>query len=197
MFKKHLNIFKGYLRAFCRKQFLKNLPKDSVGAELGVFRGEFTKHILQIVQPRELHLVDVWWTRFGEFYPDWGEYTNFGKLSTKRAFESAQKTVQLYGPQKNCVFFVGDDLEYLRGFADSYFDWIYLDTTHAYEHTKLELKLLARKIKPDGLIMGHDWYKNSKHPHHGVYKAVNEFCLENNWTLVALDQSTQWCIKRV
>lgn len=46
-------------------------PTDSVGAEIGVFKGEFTAHILRRVQPKELHLIDAWWLLYGENYPDW------------------------------------------------------------------------------------------------------------------------------
>ena len=50
-----------------RENFLNILPKNSIGAELGVLKGEFTKHILEIVRPKELHLIDLWW-KIGEYF---------------------------------------------------------------------------------------------------------------------------------
>ena len=44
-----------------RSDFLSRLPKDAVCAEIGVFRGEFSRQILEIKAPRELHLIDGWW----------------------------------------------------------------------------------------------------------------------------------------
>jgi hypothetical protein len=43
-----------------RQEMLDRLPKGSVGAELGVAQGEFTRDILDRVDPSLLHLVDVW-----------------------------------------------------------------------------------------------------------------------------------------
>jgi hypothetical protein len=104
--------------------------------------------------------------------------------------------VNQFDSKKGCIFYVGDDLEYLKTIDDGYFDWAYLDTTHFYEHTRSELQLLKNKVKFNGLICGHDWYPDSTNSHHGVYKAVNEFCLENNWEVIKVDRVTQWCIRR-
>ena len=42
-----------------RKWILDLIPKESVGAELGVFTGLLSEAILEIVRPRRLFLVDV------------------------------------------------------------------------------------------------------------------------------------------
>ena len=72
-----------------RKWILPLVPKHSVGAELGVFTGLFSEAISEAVQPKRLYLVDVWWTQFGEYYPDWNVYTDFGRLPTRVAYEAA------------------------------------------------------------------------------------------------------------
>jgi hypothetical protein len=66
------------LRRPRRWRYLEMLPNRGIGAEIGVFRGEFTRHILRVAQPRELHLIDGWWELYGERYPDWGAYTDHG-----------------------------------------------------------------------------------------------------------------------
>ena len=43
-----------------RLDLLKVVPKHTVGAELGVYVGEFSQHLLDIVDPTRLYLVDVW-----------------------------------------------------------------------------------------------------------------------------------------
>jgi hypothetical protein len=63
------------------------LPKESVGAELGVFTGMFSEQIVRIVNPKRLYLVDLWW-KDGEVF-SWGkEFTDFGRLSTRIAYEA-------------------------------------------------------------------------------------------------------------
>lgn len=177
-----------------REDFLNILPKHSVGVELGVFKGEFSEQILKKVQPREFHMIDVWWHTFGEFFPDWGAYTDYGKLSTKEAYDQASRTVAQF--DTHTEIHVGEDLEILKSFPNHFFDWVYLDSSHAYEHTKKELAIIDKKIKPTGMITGHDWQPDSKHIHHGVYTAVQEFCDQFHWKVFFLDKHTQWALKK-
>jgi hypothetical protein len=176
-----------------REDFLSILPRHSTGVELGVFKGEFSWHILDRVQPREFHLIDVWWKEFGEYFPDWGAYTDFGKLKTKDAWDQAKHTIAQFST--NSTIHVGEDLDILNSFPDHYFDWVYLDSSHAYDHTRKELDIICHKIKPDGMITGHDWQPSPAHIHHGVYKAVKEFCDGSQWKVFHLDRYTQWALK--
>jgi Methyltransferase domain len=171
-------------RESSRRNLLRLLPKSSVGAELGVFKGAFSAEILRRVVPKELHLVDMWWEAFGEFYPDWGRYTDFGRLRTRAAYKHAVRvaTEANYGNAAKLVFHVGDDLAYLRTFPDGYFDWVYIDTSHEYAHTAAELALAAIKVRAGGLICGDDWTEEKGHPHAGVARAVKEFLADHALT---------------
>lgn len=68
-------------------------------------------------------------------------------------------------------------------FEDSFFDWVYIDTDHSYCTTWNELLLCNKKVKPDGLIVGHGFCTgNVVTPvPYGVIEAVNKFCVEYNW----------------
>lgn len=180
-----------------REEFLEILPKRSVGIELGVFKGEFSEQIIQVVRPRELHLVDVWWTQYGEYYPNWGPYTDYGRLRTRDAYNSMMRTIQQYNSVRTkIIVHVGNDLEYLRALPNGYLDWAYLDTTHKYELTKLELEILKDKVRSGGLITGDDWYEEPSHIHHGLSRAVNEFCATSEWEVVLRTNTVQWAIQQ-
>jgi hypothetical protein len=71
-------------------------------------------------------------------------------------------------------------------------DWVYLDSSHEYEHTVEELEILRHKT---GLISGHDWHEDTSHEHHGVCKAVVEFCDRYGWRLKAADPWGQWLVR--
>ncbi len=178
-----------------RHEFLELFPNNSIGLELGVFKGEFTKQILEIVKPSELHLIDVWWKLYGEYYPNWGAYTGNGTLRTKDAYNEVISNIFEF--RERCRVYVGDDLEILKGFSDCYFDWVYIDSSHNYVHTKSELLLLDKKIKVNGFITGHDWQPDVNHIHNGVYQAVIEFTEETDWRIIYLDNHTQWGLKRL
>lgn len=172
------------------------IPQQGVGAELGVFKGEFSIYLLDICRPTKLYLIDTWWERYGEYFPDWGEYTDFGRMKTKDAYQAAVAVIEAHPLSPNVSFCVGDDLEILQKFPDHHLDWAYIDSSHKYPHTIQELALLDRIIQPDGLIAGHDFWENPKHPHHGVVRAVKEFCARSRWELIHLDNHSNWCIRR-
>jgi hypothetical protein len=179
-----------------REDFLKGLPADSIGAEVGVFRGEYTEKILRLVRPRRLHLIDAWWTLYGERYPDWGAYTDFGRLTTRDAFAEVESVARRWDRGNVCRFHVGDSVAVLETFSDHYLDWVYLDTSHGYEQSVRELEVLQRKVKPAGVIAGDDWHDDPGHAHHGLARAVREYCDRYGWTIEDIDRFAQWRIAR-
>lgn len=98
-----------------RWRWLEARPRGGIGAEVGVFRGYLSPHLHDAGKPSELHLIDCWWTRWGERYPDWGEMTDFGMLRTRDAH--AEAVQRLKG--RACTFHVGDDIEILSEFPAS------------------------------------------------------------------------------
>ena len=95
------------------------------------------------------------------------------------------------------VLHIGDDLEILPRFPEASFDWLYIDSSHAYEHTGKELRLAERLVKPGGVICGDDWSDDPGHPHHGVRRAVEEFAAASDFRLVYADaRDRQWALRR-
>src|SRR6266480_666732 len=89
-----LNIIKAEIRAEHRVKdrlfVLEYLPENSTGVELGVFTGLFSAVLSRHPKLAKVTFVDPWWTVYGERYPDWGPYTNFGRVKTRQAFETAK-----------------------------------------------------------------------------------------------------------
>jgi hypothetical protein len=171
------------------------LPRNSVGAEIGVFRGEFSATIIRAIEPRELHLVDPWDIAYGANYPNWGDYTEHGALTTARAF--AETVSRTTSDHKTKVIVVKDfSAAWLAKMPDGYFDWVYLDSTHTYDDTKQELALSARKVKPEGVICGHDFEIRRDELHHGVFRAVIEFVRQGEYELIWAGPQQQWALRR-
>jgi hypothetical protein len=179
-----------------REKFLRDLPKDAVCAEIGVFRGEFSRAILEVTRPRHLHLVDGWWELYGERYPDWGAYTDFGHLPTRKAYEDTMTAIDRYAGGAQVSVHVGDDCVILESFPDGYFDWVYLDSSHQYQETVRELEILARKVRRGGIIAGDDWKDDPDDPNHGASVAIREFCRDRGWQVDKRDDYNQWRISK-
>ena len=151
------------------------MPQRGIVAEIGVLRGDFSRHILDNNNPGKLFLIDIW-----------SDDNNFDYVSTRYNNEIDSGRVELRR---------GYSTEVLNEFPDSYFDWVYIDTDHSYSTTLEELKICSRKVKDEGFICGHDyttgnWYRLIRY---GVIEAVNEFCINRNWELVFLTNEPDQC----
>ena len=178
-----------------REDFLKILPKCSVGAEIGVFKGEFTKYLLTVVHPIKLHLIDPYWLVYGKYFKWNTRHDAHGRLTTLEAFFEAQRIIKTFDQEGVSIFHIGRSVDCLSLFQEYYFDWVYLDSTHVYEDTCRELQILRSKVKPCGLITGHDWREDPNHIHAGVRVAVLELCQRHRWTIVARDNFSNWAIE--
>jgi predicted O-methyltransferase YrrM len=159
-----------------RQVLLAELPANGVVAELGVDQGELSQRILEIAKPRELHLIDPWGTeRFGE--------AKFNSVTSMFAEEIRSGRITIHR---------GSSVDEIAKFPDGHFDWMYIDTTHAYEQTHRELRTCRRKVRPGGFIAGHDFTSGnvSKKLHYGVVQAVHEFCNSYGWEIVFLTHET-------
>jgi hypothetical protein len=167
------------------------LPKGGVGAEVGVHKGFFTPVLLEVAEPRRLHIIDPWYVLGREW--NWGA----GDRSTVNALARIMKRFEAELAEGRLVLHIGDDLEVLPRFEPGTFDWMYFDTTHAYEQTCKELRLAEALVKPDGVICGDDWRDDPAHAHYGVRVAVEEFCAERGFRLAyASAADRQWAVRR-
>lgn len=170
-----------------REILLEQLPVDSIGVELGVAAGDFSERIIAKLNPKKLHLVDVWDSeRYGEHLFQ----------SVKHKFRDAIES-------GSCQIHRNTSLKAVDDFEDNYFDWVYIDTTHGYATTKKELTAYNTKIKPGGIIAGHDYCMGnwSKRSRYGVIEAVYEFCKTYEWRIkyitMDIDERQSFALERV
>ncbi|MBK8635151.1 MAG: class I SAM-dependent methyltransferase [Saprospiraceae bacterium] len=153
-----------------REALLALLPKEGVVAELGVDEGKFSEKIIEICKPKTLHLVDVWDTaRFSQVKKE--------QVAAKFAKEINEGSVQIQ---------VGLSTKVVEQFKDEYFDWIFIDTDHSYKTTLEELNLWSKKVKPNGIIVCHDFIVGNWNAmiRYGVREAVYEFCTNHHWEII-------------
>ena len=121
-----------------------------------------------------MHLIDLWTTPEGSGDKDGNNFRIIYDMETpyrqlQRKYESS-KIVKIHR---------GDSLSVLDKFPDNYFDVVYIDSNHSYEHTYKELELSKRKVKNRGYILGHDFYEFFP----GVVFAVIDFCKKYKYVI--------------
>jgi len=168
-----------------RIDLLALIPKNSIILEIGVFKGEFAKDILKITHPSELYLVDIWEGRWGSGDKDGNNYVEISDMESVylNLFNQIKDKSNIHVIRSKSVSF-------LQSCKDSLFDVIYVDGDHTEEAVYSDMVNSFAKIKPDGLLMGHDY-------HHQIEIAVNRFCRDYNQMIeyVTEDGCPSFCIK--
>lgn len=178
-----------------RNEMIKIIRPDAIIAEVGTFKGDFSEIIRKTLNPKELHLIDLWndYTYSGDQDGNNESYCDL-KIEYERLKEK-------YLNESNVKLHRGYSNEILSQFNNNYFDMIYIDADHSYEGCKRDLLISYNKIKNGGWIMGHDYEMNmkkvKKELRFGVNRAVNEFCKEYDQKICykALDGCVSYGIK--
>jgi hypothetical protein len=191
-----------------RNQFPKLLNDSQccVGVELGVFKGQFSKTILDTWNGT-LYLVDVW-----RKLPD-NQYSDMS--NQKDPIDIYSETIKNISGYEDRAFMLRmSGNKAVNLFQDQSLDFIYIDANHTYEAVKQDIELWYPKIKSGGIFSGHDYlpkhlfkYRNSYNVSiynndnyiglFGVNPAVDEFIDKYNLNLHLTDEffGTWWTIK--
>ncbi len=150
-----------------------------VGAEVGVYQGKLSKHLLRCCPNLTLYMVDRWkapdsnsmYARSGDIASQNSNYKmrGFQKLAKKRTSFAADRR----------IFIKGESVEVAKEFENESFDFVFIDADHTYEGVLADLKAWFPKVRCGGLISGHDidnpLGKVDAEEDWGVRKAVTDF----------------------
>jgi hypothetical protein len=165
-----------------RVDLIKLMPQNSIGAELGIWDGAFSRVISKIIKPQLFYLVDTWNVMdLEERLTD-----NLIKRSKNSNYIKRKETTE----------------SFLNSLEDNYLDWVYVDAAHDYDSVKTDLLLSKDKVKDEGYIMGHDYinYDYINQFDYGVKEAVHEFLYSFDYEMVYLtldsDGYYSYCLKK-
>lgn len=148
------------------------LPKDSIGAEIGVWKGDFSAAILQAAQPRLLHLIDPWERREEPTY----EHSLYGVNAPENMDEVHSAVRARFANQ-----IANGSVQVHRGYSDDVLaalganslDFVYIDGDHHYEAVRRDLEMSIDCTRTGGLICLDDHHMN-KWWGDGIIRALNE-----------------------
>jgi glycosyltransferase involved in cell wall biosynthesis len=154
-----------------RKDMIKKLiPRFGVYAEVGVFKGEFTTFLQDVLCPKKLYAIDLFEGVTGSGDQDGLNFSQCQLEETRAMLEKRAITI-----------LKGDSSQMIRTLDDNSLDMIYIDANHSFEYVLRDLEASFSKVKHGGWIMGHDYGMNMKKAGHlnacePLQRAVNNFC---------------------
>lgn len=146
-------------------QVARALRNPQLGAELGVKEGRFTAHMLRRFPGLHMVAVDLWAPRPATDRPGFETYEEWDFDLLMREFH--QRTAPC---ADRLTVLREDTVQAAARFEDGTFDFVFIDAEHTYEAVRADAHAWLPKVKPGGMLCGHDYTR--KFP--GVIAAVNE-----------------------
>lgn len=136
-----------------------NDPKH--GAEIGVKEGRFISYMLEKFPCLAMYAIDPWVYQpaGNETYQEW-DWDNIYKQYKEKTAKFTDRVIELR------MF----SYEAAKIVSDHSLDFVFIDAQHDYHSVAWDIALWAPKVKPGGMLCGHDYAP--KFP--GVVRAVKE-----------------------
>lgn len=171
-------------------EVLQRLPAGAVkGAEIGVFAGDMSEALLER-EDLHLYMVDSWEGEGAAYVGDSGDF--HASLSQARQDAYRAKAEGRTDPARRTVLPMRSS-EAAKHIPDGSLDFVFIDADHGYEGAKADIRAWFKKVKPGGLLCGHD-YENTAFPKFGVTRAVKEFSRESG-LLFELGENFTWFMR--
>lgn len=135
---------------FNREEFAKMLAAigAAVGVEIGVERGYFSEMLCRANPTLKLYCIDPWQTYASG-------HVEHATADTVEQFY--RQAVQRLAPYR-CTVLRQPSLTAVSQFTDNSLDFVFVDGDHSYEATMEDIVQWTRKLKPGGIMSGHDYY---------------------------------------
>ncbi|WP_322888976.1 MULTISPECIES: class I SAM-dependent methyltransferase [unclassified Yoonia] len=156
-----------------RRKFLQKLPKGGVAVEIGVWQGEFSATIIELIAPEKLVLIDPWAHIEDDSHAE-AFVGRTGKTKMDKIFDGVVKQFEAQIAAGQVAMIRDFSVPALAQFADQSISFAYVDGDHSYEGVSADLAALFPKMKRGG-IMAFDDYHRRGWWGDGVIRAINEF----------------------
>lgn len=153
-----------------RNDFAK-LLNGMIGVEIGVEKGNFSAVLSDYAN--WLYCIDPW-----QYSTEYRSHVDQVRLDS--FYEATKEKLK----DKRVTILRGFSVPLAEDFDDSSLDFVYVDGAHDFENVYGDLMAWYSKLRPGGIMAGHDFTGS----HKDVKKAVLQFCVRNR-----TPELFEWC----
>ncbi|MFT5327513.1 MAG: hypothetical protein ACI8P0_005405 [Planctomycetaceae bacterium] len=135
-------------------EYFNDLKLSGEGVEIGVLRGGYSEKLLDQWNGRKLHCVDPW----SDSTED-DSYVDRNNVNQKRHDQNHQQAVdRLARFGDRCEIHRMTSVDAIELFEDRSLDFVYIDARHYREAVLEDLESWFPKVRPGGVLAGHDYF---------------------------------------
>ncbi len=157
-----------------RNTVLKMLPTGGNGAEIGVWKGDFSARILDAASPARLHLIDPWQIADDAVHAN-ALYGSERGEDMEAVHRSVLDRFADQIAEGRVAIHRATAADALGTLADGSLDFVYVDGDHAYDSVHADLELALTKVRSGGGLIAADDYSTGNWWRDDVIRAVNGF----------------------
>lgn len=167
---------------------LKNLGLNTRGAEVGVDTGIFST-VLISAGFNLFFSIDNWSSGVFDTLDKEG---NPSSRPAEHNYDLAKERLSIFGERSKVLRMSSQEASEM--FRNHYFDFVYIDADHRYEAVRQDLMLWYSKVRPGGIIAGHDYrdgavdWESGLRSYYGVKQAVDEFFNDKKLEIKTTDE---------
>jgi len=147
------------------------------GAEIGVLQGDMSSKMTRVIPDLHMILVDPWLHVEG-----YNDVTNASQLVQ----DCRHNLVKALMPQHTVIR--KTSVEAAKEVEDGSLDFVYIDADHTLEAVLRDIEAWHPKLKPDGILAGHDFSTR----HLMVVQAVCDTAIKWDRSLIIYQQDDIW-----
>lgn len=151
------------------------------GVEVGVDRGYYSEVLAKANPQMTIYGVDPWESLEISRINSPKRRTD-NHLSQARCDQYYRRAKKRLSPCPNYEIIKDYSCDAVERFADNSLDFVYIDANHDYTFVIDDIAMWSKKIKPGGIVSGHDYYNTcgTSRFQLTVKQAVNDYVAANN-----------------
>ncbi len=165
-----------------------------IGAEIGVWKGEGSAHLLREFPEMTLIMVDP----FKAYPPESVSQGNMSKKNQEQFHRVAGKAIRntAFAADRRILMVAASHLAATTVVQSGMLDFVFIDGDHLYDWVKKDIQYWSRAVRLGGLVAGHDYGgPGDREGRYGVKRAVDEWG-EKISVKIGIRPRTVWWYKK-
>lgn len=161
------------------------------GVEIGTDQGEYAEVLSKTIPNLKLYCVDPWKAEAYEpaEQPESRETQGFFDSRHEEAYERLKQF-------ENVHLITDTSMGALDRFEDNSLDFVYIDGNHDFLNVTQDIHYWYKKVRPGGILAGHDYVRYPSRKFNHVQKVVNAYMSSYHLLPVFLTMPTDQGLKR-
>lgn len=139
------------------------------GAEIGTDQGEYAERLSQIMPNLTLFCIDPW--KAAAYEPGEQPESREDQSFFDKRYEETKEKLKPY----KTLILRKTSMEVVKDVDDNSLDFVYIDGNHDFLNVTQDMHYWLKKVKPGGILSGHDYVRYPSRKFNHVQKVVNAY----------------------